>query len=264
MAIFERKVQLQVTILGSGTSQGVPVIACDCDVCLSQDLKDKRLRSSILISHKDLQLVVDTGPDFRQQMLRENVQFLDAVFFTHMHKDHLAGLDDVRSFNFKQNADMPVFCDYLVNDALHREFEYVFKSDYPGIPKLDVNVIDKDFSQSFGGLTVNALEVMHYKLPVLAFRFNQFGYVTDAKTISKEEADKLKGVEVLVVNALRKEEHISHFNLQKALDFIAYVKPKKAYLTHISHLMGKHKTVTSELPENVELAYDGLKIELED
>ena len=264
MAIFERKQQLKITILGSGTSQGVPVIACDCEVCQSVDPKDNRLRSAILVSHQDIQLVVDTGPDFRQQMLREKVQFLDAVFFTHMHKDHLSGLDDVRSFNFKQDMDMPIYCDEIVEEALHREFGYAFTSNYPGIPRLAVNVIDKDFTQDFGSLSIQALEVTHHNLPVLAYRFNQFGYVTDAKHISMDEADKLKGVEVLVVNALRFEEHISHFNIEEALAFIDYVKPKKAYLTHISHLMGLHETVTKQLPENVELAYDGLIIELED
>lgn len=255
---------LKITILGSGTSQGIPVITCECDVCQSVDTRDQRLRSSILLEYNELKLVVDTGPDFRQQMLRAKVPYIDAVLYTHMHKDHLSGLDDIRAFNFKQNSDMPVYCDVLVEEALHREFEYVFKSTYPGIPKLSINLIDKDYNENWKGLQISALEVMHYKLPVLAFRFNNFGYVTDAKTVEKSEIEKLKGVEVLVVNALRKEEHISHFNLEEALAFIAQINPKKAYLTHISHLMGKQQEEEIHLPPNVYFAYDGLEIYLED
>ncbi len=255
---------MKITILGSGTSQGIPVIACTCDVCQSNDVRNNRLRSSILLEYNDLKIVVDTGPDFRQQMLRAKTPYLDAVFFTHQHKDHVAGLDDIRAFNFKQGIDMPVYCDVLVEEALRREFNYVFTSSYPGIPKLALNIIHKDFKMEWEGLTISALEVLHYKLPVLAYRFNNFAYVTDAKTVANEEIQKLKGVEVLVVNALRKEEHISHFNLKEALEFIALVQPKRAYLTHISHLMGSHEEVEKELPENVFLAHDGLEIELPD
>lgn len=255
-----------MTVLGSGTSQGVPVIACDCNVCQSTDPRDQRLRSSILLTIDGLNYVVDTGPDFRQQMLRANVQALEAIFFTHQHKDHVAGLDDVRAFNFKQNKDMKIYCDARVDDALHREFEYVFSSfQYPGIPRLDIQIIDENsIIELANGKQVEVLETMHYRLPVLGFRYKQFTYLTDVKTYSTETVEKMKGTKVLVVNALRKEEHISHFNLQEALDFIELVKPEVAYLTHISHFMGTTEEVEKELPPNVFFAYDGQVIELED
>lgn len=253
--------KIKITFLGTGTSQGVPVIACDCDVCLSNDPKDKRLRTSIMLSYNDKNIVIDTGPDFRQQMLRENVQRLDAVLFTHEHKDHIAGMDDIRAFNFKSKTDMPIYATKQVQEGLKKEFHYVFSGfNYPGIPKVVLNDIVNEPFQLFGK-QITPIEVMHYKLPVTAFRIDNFTYITDANFISDAEKEKIKGTEVLVVNALRKEEHISHFNLKQALELIAEIKPKKAYLTHISHLLGTHKDVSLELPENVFMAFDGMVVE---
>lgn len=250
---------MKITILGSGTSQGIPVIACSCTVCKSNDIKDNRLRCSVLVELDDFTFVIDSGPDFRQQMLRANVQNLDAIVFTHEHKDHVAGLDDVRAFNFKHGKDMEVFCTEWVEIALKREFHYVFSDvKYPGIPQINLNRIEnKDFKLP-NGFLVQPIEVLHYKLPVLGFRLGDFTYITDAKTISDKERDKVRGSKVLIINALHKSHHLSHFNLQEALDFIEDVKPEKAYLTHISHLFGKHADIERELPSNVFLAYDGL------
>lgn len=252
-----------VTFLGSGTSQGVPVITCQCEVCLSNDPKDKRLRSSILIETSNGNINVDAGPDFRQQMLREKVMELDAILFTHEHKDHIAGLDDVRAFNFKSKKPMEIFCTKGVYKGLEREFHYVFDPQfkYPGIPQINTTIIDKENSFKVLGNTIVPIEVMHYKLPVLGYKIEKFAYITDANYISEEELEKIKGVDVLVLNALRKETHISHFTLEEALETIKQVNPKKAYLTHISHLMGTHEETSKLLPENVEIAYDGLKLE---
>lgn len=254
---------LNITVLGSGTSQGVPVIACNCKVCTSTNSKDKRLRCSILISYNQENYVIDAGPDFRYQMLRENVQTLRAVLFTHEHKDHVSGLDDVRAFNFKEERDMEVYCSERVEKALKREFHYVFDEDkYPGVPLIKLHTIDKDKFILPGDLEVQPIEVMHYKMPVSAFRIQDFAYITDAKTISNTEKAKLKGVKVLIVNALRIQEHISHFNLEEALQLIDEVKPEKAYLTHISHLFGTHEEIQALCPPNVYPAFDGLKIAL--
>lgn len=251
---------MEVTFLGTGTSQGVPVIACKCDVCLSKNPKDKRLRTSIMLSYNNKNIVIDTGPDFRQQMLRENVQQLDAVLFTHEHKDHIAGMDDIRAFNYQTKADMPIYATKQVQEGLKREFHYVFSDiKYPGVPQVVLNDIDSKPFELFGK-TIIPIEVMHYKLPVTAFRINNFTYITDANYISDQEKEKIKGTEILVINALRREEHISHFTLAQALELIEEIKPKKAYLTHISHLLGSHKDVSLELPENVFMTFDGLKI----
>lgn len=253
---------MKVTMLGTGTSQGVPVIACDCEVCKSTDPRDKRFRASILITEDDRNVVIDTGPDFRMQMLNNNVQSLDAVVFTHEHKDHLAGLDDIRAFNFKQRKKMNVYATERVQEALQREFHYVFAQiTYPGVPEITLNTIDLT-PFSAGGLEFIPIQVMHYKLPVLAFRVGDFAYVTDANYIAPEEFDKLRGVKHLVINALRIETHMSHFNLEEALEIIAILNPEKAYLTHISHLMGKHADVETHLPENVQIAYDGMEIDI--
>ncbi|MFA7273379.1 MAG: MBL fold metallo-hydrolase [Crocinitomicaceae bacterium] len=254
--------KMKVTFLGTGTSQGVPVIACDCIVCQSSDPKDNRLRSSVMLSFNEKNYVIDTGPDFRQQMLKERVQTLSAVVFTHEHKDHVAGMDDVRAFNFKENRDMQVYCTQEVQHALKREFSYVFNDNpYPGIPKVHVNLIT---NQPFvvEDLEFIPIEVLHYKMPVFGYRIGDFTYITDAKTIPKIEIEKIKGTRILVVNALRLTEHISHFNLEQALAFIDEIKPEKAYLTHISHLLGLQKEISKILPENVDIAYDGLTIEV--
>lgn len=255
---------MKVTVLGSGTSQGVPVIACDCHVCTSEDSKDSRLRCSVLISIDGKNYVIDSGPDFRQQMLREKVTTLSGILFTHEHKDHVAGMDDVRAFNFREKRDMDVYCSERVLEALKREFSYVFgENTYPGIPKIHVNLINKSAFKLPNDITVQPIEVMHYMLPVLGFRFGDFTYLTDAKTITEEEKQKLVGTKILIVNALRREEHVSHFNLEEALAFIAEIKPERAYLTHISHLFGRHEEIEKELPENVFVAYDGLTLEID-
>ncbi len=251
-----------VTFLGTGTSQGVPVIACDCEVCKSLNLKDNRLRSSILIESEEKTIIVDTGPDFRQQMLRENVQKLDAVVFTHAHKDHIAGLDDIRAFNFKQKAAIDIFATEAVQDALRREFYYIFSEyKYLGIPQINFKTIH---NQNFiiGDIDIKPIEVMHFKLPVLGFRIKDFTYITDAKTISESELEKIKGSKTLVINALQREKHISHFTLEEAIAFAQKISAEKTYFTHISHKLGKHEDVMKELPQNIELAYDGLKISI--
>jgi phosphoribosyl 1,2-cyclic phosphate phosphodiesterase len=253
---------VEVTFLGTGTSQGVPLIGCQCQVCLSTDLKDNRLRSSLLINDKDCSFVIDTGPDFRQQMLRENVRQLDAVLFTHEHKDHIAGLDDVRAFNFIQSREMDVFATSRVQDAIKREFAYIFSEEkYPGIPEIKLHTFDQ---QSFfiKHLQILPIDVMHYKMPVKAFRIGDFVYITDANHISEKEKEKIKGAKIIVLNALRRHPHISHYTLEEALHLIEEFKPEKAFLTHISHQLGTHEMVSSELPANVFLAYDGLKIEI--
>lgn len=252
---------MKITVLGSGTSQGVPVIACECHVCSSLDQRDKRLRSSVMISINEENYVIDSGPDFRQQMLNHQVKSLRAILFTHEHKDHLAGLDDVRAFNFRENRNMEVFCTAKVEEALRREFHYIFSHErYPGIPNVSLNRIDNSPFLLPDGIEVQPIEVMHYKMPVLGFRIGDFTYITDAKTISEEEMEKVKGTKLLIVNALHRSEHISHFNLEEALAFIQKIKPERAYLTHISHLFGTHSEIEELLPDNVYPAYDGLEL----
>jgi len=253
---------VKVRFLGTGTSQGVPLIGCGCKVCVSDNLKDKRLRSSVFIEHNGVNLVIDTGPDFRQQMLRENINKLDAVLFTHEHKDHIAGLDDVRAFNFINQMVMPVYGTERVHKAIQREFAYIFADEkYPGIPQVELKTIN-DTAFEVNGIEVIPIEVLHHKLPVKAFRIGNFTYITDANFISEEEKEKIKGSEVIVINALRRNHHISHFTFEEAIELMEELKPKKAYFTHISHQLGKHDEVSLELPGFIELAYDGLCIEI--
>jgi phosphoribosyl 1,2-cyclic phosphate phosphodiesterase len=254
---------MKVTFLGTGTSQGVPIIACDCEVCSSTDSKDKRLRSSILIENEGQAFVIDTGPDFRQQMLRAHVKRLDAVVYTHEHRDHIAGLDDIRAFNFVMQQPIDIYADERVEDAIrNREFPYVFAKDqYPGLPEINMHrITEKPFT--IGKTTFITIRVMHMKLPVLGFRVGNFTYITDANFISEEEQQKIMGSEVIVLNALRKEKHPSHYNLNESVALMNKWKPKYGYFTHISHQLGKHKDVERELPSNIRLAYDGLTIEL--
>ena len=253
---------MRVTFLGTGTSQGVPVIACGCEVCTSADPRDKRLRTSILIEGEEKVVVIDSGPDFRYQMLRANVQRLDAIVFTHEHKDHVAGLDDIRAFNYKQQGPIDVYAGARVQEALRREFHYIFREfKYPGIPQLDLHTIDHE-PFNIGKITFTPIEVMHYKLPILGFRIKDFTYITDAKTVSDEEKEKIRGSKILVVNALQKQEHISHFTFDEAIAFAQDIGAEKTYLTHISHRLGKHADVSAVLPPGIELAYDGLELEI--
>lgn len=251
---------MKVTFLGSGTSQGVPVIGCTCEVCTSLDYRDKRLRSSIRVEISGQSFIVDTGPDFRQQMLRENVTHVDAVLFTHSHRDHTAGLDDVRAYNFIQAMDMPVYGTEPTLDHLKLEYAYAFdKVSYPGIPRLELNLIE-DQPFSINGVKVIPLPVLHLKMPVLGFRFGNFSYITDANHIPETTIEKLIGTEVLVLNALQVEPHVSHFNLKEALKMVVKIQPGRTYFTHISHKLGLHAAIEKDLPPDVALAFDGLEV----
>jgi len=254
-----------IHFLGTGTSQGVPIIGCECEVCRSSDPRDKRFRSSIWIQIQNRSIVIDTGPDFRSQALRAKMKHLDAVCFTHAHKDHTAGFDDIRPFVFRQKKPMPVYGSELTLKQLIQEFAYIFDgTNYPGIPKVELHVI-----QPYVPFTIHEIEIMpllgyHYKLPVLGYRINNFAYLTDIKTLPEKTMLLLKGVEVLVVNALRWEPHISHLNVEEALQLIQCIQPRAAYLTHISHTLGTYEAVSKRLPESVFLAYDTLEITIPD
>jgi phosphoribosyl 1,2-cyclic phosphate phosphodiesterase len=251
-----------VTFLGTGTSQGVPVIACECEVCRSLDFRDKRLRVSVHLQIEDKSLIIDSGPDFRQQVLRERIKTLDALLFTHEHKDHTAGMDDIRSYNFRLKKDMPIYGRDTVIEQLKREFNYIFSDfKYPGVPRVEINVIEnKPFSVQ--GIEVIPVEVLHYRLPVFGFRIGDFTYITDANFIAEEELQKIRGSKVIVLNALQIEDHISHFTLAQAVALLEELQPEKGFLTHISHKLGLHAEVEKELPPFIRLGYDGLKFEV--
>jgi len=256
------KNQMKITFLGTGTSQGIPVIACDCEVCVSKNPKDKRLRSSVLVDVDGQTLVIDTGPDFRQQMLREKVQDVSAFLFTHSHKDHVAGMDDVRAFNHKWKKDMQIYCTYAVEQALHTEFPYIFSEfKYPGVPEVTINIIKNEVF-TIGPTKIIPIEAQHYKMPVFGYRIRDFVYLTDVSAITSKEKDKMKNADLIVLDALRKKPHISHLTLNQAVALLEELKPKQALLIHMSHLMGLHDEVVKEVPPYISLAYDGQIIEL--
>jgi phosphoribosyl 1,2-cyclic phosphate phosphodiesterase len=255
-----RQPKLKATLLGTGTSIGVPVITCECKVCMSDDPRDKRFRASILIETEGKTFVIDCGPDFRYQMLRAKVNNLDAVVFTHEHRDHIAGLDDVRAFNYVLNKKIDVYGTKQVLDAISTEFPYIFsESRYFGAPQLTMHPIDNDPFE-VGGVVFIPIQVLHEKLPVKGFRIGDFTYITDASFISEEELEKVKGSRVIILNALRNSKHVSHFSVGEAVAILEKLQPEKAYLTHLSHFVGLHEHVNSQLPSFVELAYDGLEI----
>jgi phosphoribosyl 1,2-cyclic phosphate phosphodiesterase len=256
---------VQITFLGTGTSQGVPVIGCHCAVCRSVDYRDKRLRVSVHLQVQGQSIVIDSGPDFRQQALRERIDHLDALVFTHEHKDHTAGMDDIRAYNFKQQQDMPVYAEQRVLDQLRREYAYIFaEHKYPGVPQVQTIPILND-TETFDvqGVAFQPIRALHYKLPVLGFRVGNFTYVTDANHLSSAALDLMRGSDVIVLNALRQEKHISHFSLSEAVAVLEELAPRRAYLTHISHLLGRHREVEATLPDFIRLAYDGLRLEVD-
>lgn len=254
---------LTLIFLGTGTSQGVPVIGCNCEVCSSKDIRDKRLRTSCLIvSDQGTQIVIDSGPDFREQMLRHKVGYLDAILITHSHRDHIGGLDDVRSYNYIQNKDMPIYANSYAIKDLKKTYSYAFEDNkYPGLPCFDLIEVDKNKKFQINELDIIPIEVLHYKLPILGYRIGNLTYITDGKHIGDNELEEIKDSEILVINALREEEHFSHFTVKEALDIIEKVKPRKAYFIHISHSILHHR-LQEKLPDNVYLAYDNLKISL--
>ena len=255
--------KIKVTFLGTATSIGVPVIACDCPVCTSTDKKDKRFRASILIQIGETAIAVDCGPDFRIQMIRENVQNLDAVIFTHEHRDHIAGLDDVRAFNYVLNKKIDIYGCERVMEAIKTEFPYIFSDTvrYFGAPQLTIhNITNEPFD--INGITITPIQVLHDKLPVFGFRIGDFTYITDASYISEEEKQKIKGSKVIVLNALRNSKHIAHFSVAEAVEVLQELQPEQAYLTHVSHFIGLHEEVNKKLPPFIQLAYDSLVIEI--
>lgn len=255
--------KMTITFLGTGTSQGIPVIGSNHPVCLSKDPKDKRLRVSVLVSWKDFNYVIDCGPDFRQQMLTNPIEKLDGILFTHEHADHTAGIDDIRPFFFRQ-GDIPIYAHERVITSLKRRFDYIFAGEnrYPGAPAVQVVQVTKDTPIALGDLEVVPIEAYHNRLQVFGYRFEEFVYLTDVKRVEEDQIKKMKGAKVLVVNALRKEPHHSHFNLEEAIEFAKEVGAEKTYFTHISHIMGFHEEVEKELPKNIHLAYDNLQLKI--
>ena len=253
---------MKLTFLGTGTSQGIPLIGCQCPICLSTDSKDKRLRTSVMIQSETTTVVIDSGPDFRQQMLREDVRKLDGLVFTHSHKDHLAGMDDIRAFNYIQKKDMDVYANEETQAMIRNDFAYIFNNNsYPGIPQVQMHLIDKNNAFTIGDITFLPIEVMHFKMNVLGFRVENLTYITDANFISAEEKQKIIGSDILILNALRREKHISHFTLDEAIEISNELESKQTYFTHISHQLGLHEEVEKELPLGKNLAYDMLSIE---
>lgn len=253
---------LHIQFLGTGTSTGIPMIGCDCTVCTSPNPKDNRLRSSILVQSQKTSLIVDTTPDFRYQMLRTHTRRLDAVLFTHPHKDHMAGLDDIRAYNFFSQKAMDIYANSLTEEAVKRDFYYAFADKkYPGVPELNLITIDEN-PFVIGDIPVQPILVYHHKMPVFGFRFGDFTYITDANRIEADQKELIRGSKVLVLNALRKEAHISHFTLQEAVDLATELDIPEVYFTHISHQLGLHETINQELPPHIQLAYDGLELRL--
>jgi len=253
---------LKVKVLGTGTSQGVPVIACNCNVCQSTDPNDKRLRAAVLVEVNGVNIVIDGGPDFRQQMLREKVSDIDAILVTHEHRDHIAGLDDVRAFNFMNQKPVDIYAEERVQKVIKSEFFYSFgENKYPGVPRINLKNLSLE-PFKIKDVTIIPIQVFHYKLPVFGFRIGDFSYITDANYISEEEKEKLHGTKYLIINALRKRKHISHYSLSESLELIKELSPKRAYITHISHQMGLHHDINEELPHGISLAYDGLRFKV--
>ncbi len=256
---------MRLTFLGTGTSQGVPVIACGCAVCQSQDKRDRHLRTSALVeTDEGKNILIDIGPDFREQMLREKVSHLDSILITHAHRDHVGGLDDIRSFNYVQHCKMEIFCNREARTAIERDYHYIFAyHEFPGLPEANLHEVSGDEPFEAAGVEVMPVKAMHKDLPILGYRIGKLGYITDANHIEPRELDKLRGVDVLVVNALRKTKHFSHFCLEEALEVIKEVKPNRAYITHVSHEMGLYAEVNGELPEGVQIACDGEKVTIQ-
>lgn len=255
---------MKITFLGTGTSQGIPVIGCDCPTCQSKDPRDQRLRVSIWIKLDGQNYIIDTGPDFRQQMLRAGVQKVDAVLMTHEHRDHVAGLDDIRPFNFKYEMDMPVYATKQVQEALKASFAYIFEATYPGVPRVVLNSVEKNQVFKLGNYEVQPVQYWHGAMPVLGYRFGDFAYLTDFKTIDADQLALLKNLDTLVISALHHNPHYSHMSLEEALEMIKIIAPKNAYLTHLSHQMGPVASIEDQLPEYVKVAYDGLSLKLKD
>lgn len=264
---MENGIVSKITFFGTGTSQGIPMIGCKCNVCSSNDSKDKRLRSSALISHNGLSILIDAGPDFRYQMIRSNTSMLDAILLTHEHKDHTGGLDDIRALNYFNDKPFPIYCEKRVLSSLKKEFYYAFNENpYPGIPQFNINIIKNSQYKIISiydpkkECTIIPIRAYHYKLPVLGFRIGDIAYITDASEIPDKEFEKLKDLSVFVINTVRREKHISHFSLSEALEIIKRVGAKKSFLTHLSHQIGTHEELQNILPQNVFAAYDGLTV----